>query len=71
MRIIISVLALALPGMASAHPGHIVEVAGHNHWIALGAIGAAGLAALWSKLKDRETPETETDEVEELEEETA
>lgn len=31
---------------ASAHLGHVGELAGHGHWIALGALGlAAGLAA--------------------------
>ncbi|MEL6735030.1 MAG: DUF6732 family protein [Pseudomonadota bacterium] len=37
-------VALAQP--AYAHWGHVGEVAGHGHWIAIGAgIGAAALAA--------------------------
>ena len=71
MRLMLSTLIFGIPGMALGHPGHIVEVAGHNHWIALGAIGAAALAALWSKLKDKEEGEDDADDPEELEEEAA
>ena len=52
---------------AQAHIGHLGELAGHDHWIALGALGAAGAIALIAGLKgkkkdpDAET-ESETDE---------
>lgn len=46
-------------GMAHAHPGHVIEVAGHGHWIAAGALAAAAalaalLAAKGRKAKDNE-----------------
>ena len=38
--------AWAMTGVAQAHIGHIGELAGHGHWIGVGAlIGAAALAA--------------------------
>lgn len=48
---------------ALAHPGHIAEVAGHNHWIAGVLIGAAIATAVWGALKGKkeETTEAETD----------
>jgi hypothetical protein len=30
---------------ALAHPGHLEEVAGHTHWLALGALSFAALIA--------------------------
>lgn len=43
-------LPLALPLLAAspamAHPGHLAEVAGHGHWIAVIAVAGAALAAL-------------------------
>ena len=41
-------LLLALSaGPVAADPGHLTEVAGHGHWIALAALGvAAAVAAL-------------------------
>lgn len=39
------VLGLA-PGFALAHPGHLIEVAGHGHWLAAGALAAAAALAL-------------------------
>ena len=65
------VLWVILPSWAVAHPWHIVEASGHNHWIGLGAIGAAALAALWAKHKEKQQDEAESDEAEELEEEPA
>ena len=38
----ISTLWLSLfAAPAAAHPGHLAELAGHNHWVAGAAIGAA------------------------------
>ncbi|MDT8343761.1 MAG: DUF6732 family protein [Thermohalobaculum sp.] len=39
----LATLFAALPATAMAHPGHYAEAAGHNHWLALGALGLAGL----------------------------
>lgn len=53
----------ALP--AFAHPGHLVEAAGHNHWLAGAAIGAAIAIAIWGAVKGKQDEsaeaETETD----------
>ena len=38
---------------AFAHLGHFGEFAGHDHWIAAGALGAAALAA-WLAGKGKE-----------------
>lgn len=55
MRIILTALVL-LPAPASAHLGHIGEVAGHGHWIALGGIAIAGaIALLGARKKDRDS----------------
>jgi len=35
-----------LPGLAWAHPGHLADLAGHDHVVAGIAIGLAGLAGL-------------------------
>jgi len=50
--IIIAAAALA-PAAASAHPGHLAEVAGHGHWLGAAAIGAAIAIGLWQALKER------------------
>ena len=34
-------LMLSAADAALAHPGHLVEAAGHNHWLAGAALGAA------------------------------
>lgn len=60
MRLLTSTFFLVFATSAAAHPGHIIEVAGHDHWIAIGLIGAAGLAALLGKRKgEAAEPETE------------
>ena len=47
-------LALILTGHgAAAHPGHLVDAAGHNHWVAGIALGAAGIAIALGALKGR------------------
>ncbi len=50
MRIMLPALILA-PLPAMAHIGHLGEVAGHGHWIALGGIAIAGAIALWGGRK--------------------
>lgn len=43
----VSAVALLASGPAFAHAGHIGELAGHSHWIAMGALaGAAAIAAI-------------------------
>jgi len=57
-------LFLTLPMPALAHVGHIGEVAGHGHWIALGGIAIAGAIALLGgrKKADKETEEVSDNE---------
>lgn len=67
MRIALIPLAALAAGPALAHPGHVAEAAGHNHWIAGAAIGLAVLAGLygWAKGRRREDRiESEADEAE-------
>ena len=60
-------LSLAItPTFSHAHIGHIGEIAGHGHWIGLGAIALAGLLG-WIGAKSSESEPEE----QEPEEETA
>jgi hypothetical protein len=58
-------LTLALlAGPAAAHPGHIADVAGHDHWTlgaGLGAIAAAGVLAWIKGRRKDDAPETDGD----------
>ncbi len=60
-------LATFITTPAYAHLGHLGEVAGHGHWIGLGALaGAAILAGLLGKGK--KTPEAKSEDEPETEE---
>ena len=48
--------ALAGSGAVEANPGHLAEVAGHDHWLGAAAIGAAIALGLWAALKGRKAP---------------
>ena len=61
---ILTVVLIMITGGANAHPGHLVDVAGHGHWVGAAAIGLAILIGLLGKNKDRDVPE-EDSEVEE------
>lgn len=56
--------ATLLPGFAHAHAGHVGELAGHSHWIAMGALAAAAavaaIVATKTRKKQDEKPEGET-----------
>jgi len=65
MKTLISVMLALLAAPAFAHPTHIIEVAGHSHWIGLAAIAAAAAAALWQAKKGRDEEASEEDETEE------
>lgn len=60
MRLILTALIL-LPAPALAHIGHLGEVAGHGHWIALGGIAIAGAIALLGNRKKPEETQVEED----------
>ena len=57
---------------AHAHPGHLAEVAGHGHWIGLGALAAGALlAGLLGKGRKEAEAEPEAEEAPEAEEQPA
>lgn len=61
-------IALALaPASAQAHVGHVGELAGHDHWIAIAAAGVA--AAVWAagKLKGKSEDDEAEDPAEDAE----
>ena len=59
----ISGILVAAP--VAAHPGHIIEAAGHDHWLAGVAIGTAIAIGLWQGLKGKSGEEGATEESEE------
>lgn len=69
MRTTLSLIAMLFATSASAHPGHIADVAGHDHWVAGAAVGIAVLVGLWGALKGRGRDETAVEPEEETEEE--
>lgn len=58
MRAVLTlILTLAATG-ASAHPGHLADLAGHGHWVGAAAIGLAIALGLWAGKKgDDKAPE--------------
>ena len=65
MRLTALLILISTP--AAAHPGHFAELAGHSHWIALGALAAAGLLAGWLAGKSDETEAEDADSDDEAE----
>ena len=60
-------LAAFIATPAHAHLGHLGEVAGHGHWIGLGALaGAAILAGLLGKGKKPNAEQDDEPETEEV-----
>ena len=59
---LVALAGTALP--ASAHPGHLAGLAGHDHWVAGAAIGAAVAAGIWAALKGRRKPQSDADSAE-------
>ena len=67
MRALILLPATLLPAPALAHLGHVAEAAGHDHWIALGALGVAVGVAVWGALKGKDEDAADAEETEEAE----
>lgn len=44
-------LLMLTAGAARAHPGHVTEAAGHDHWIAGAAVAAALALAAWQAVR--------------------
>jgi len=59
MKALLTAMFALLPGFALAHPGHLAEVAGHDHVVAGVAIGLALGIAIWGVLKGRKDAESE------------
>ncbi|MGB3313363.1 MAG: DUF6732 family protein [Albidovulum sp.] len=53
MKSLLPLFALCSATPAVAHPGHLVDVAGHDHWVAGAAIGAAIAMGIWGAIKGR------------------
>ncbi len=53
MRLFLTLIATLAASAASAHPGHLIEAAGHNHWVAGAALGLAGALGIWQAIKGR------------------
>lgn len=64
MRIILATLLTLTAGPALAHIGHLGELGGHDHWIALGGIAIAGAIALWGARKKPKEADVSVDEAE-------
>lgn len=62
MRPVIACLTALVASPAAAHPGHFAELAGHSHWIALGALAAAGLLTAVLAGKKRKDADANADE---------
>ncbi len=74
LRLIFSFFLILISSVsAHAHLGHLGELAGHSHWIALGAgtVAAAIAAALGKRKMDKEKEEAIEDADEQPEAETA
>lgn len=70
MRYSLSVILVVFASAAQAHPGHLADVAGHDHWVAGAAIGLAILTSIYGALKGRkEKADAEAAEAEEHEDE--
>jgi hypothetical protein len=55
MRRILVLTAIALPLPAFAHVGHLGDLAGHSHWIALGALGIATVVGALTSAKGKDS----------------
>ena len=68
MRIFLTIALMLAGQSAVAHPGHLIEVSGHEHGLAGIAIGIGLVGGLWGILRgEDEDAESE----EEMEEEAA
>jgi hypothetical protein len=66
MRFALPLILLFAANTAFAHVGHFGDLAGHDHWVAAGALGLAGLVAVWGALKGKkEEPKSEEPETDE------
>ena len=52
-RVAFILIPLFTAAPASAHLGHLGEMAGHSHWVAGAALGRAGVIAVWAGTRGR------------------
>lgn len=71
MRTTLSLIAILFATSVQAHPGHIADIAGHDHWVAGAAVGIAVLVGIWGAVKGRGRDTAETEAEDEIEEEAA
>jgi len=69
MRLFITMIFASVATPSFAHIGHLGEVAGHGHWIALGGIAIAGAIALLGARKKPKDADAQDDAIETEEEE--
>jgi len=62
---IFNISSILLSGTAQAHVGHIGDLAGHSHWIGLGAVVVAGAIAVAVGKFAETKPENDTKEEDE------
>ena len=62
MTRLIATLLVVWGSAAQAHPGHIADLAGHDHWVAGAAIGIAILVGIYGALTGKAESADETDE---------
>lgn len=61
MRFSVFLVGLFAANSAHAHVGHFGDLAGHDHWVAAGAIGAAIALAGWTILKGKKDKDAEAE----------
>lgn len=62
MKYLISLIVCFSATSAVAHPGHLVDAMGHDHWVAGAAVGIAVVIGAWTALKGKTKPQAdETD----------
>lgn len=55
MRYVLTLLLMVAGSAVQAHPGHLADLAGHDHWVAGAAIGIAGLIAIIGAVKGKKS----------------
>jgi len=61
MRLSFAILITLSASPAFAHIGHLADVGGHGHWIALGGIAIAGAIALLGGRKKQDDAQVQDD----------
>lgn len=59
--LLLSVILAGGATAAHAHPGHLADLAGHDHWVAGAAIAIAILTGLYGALKGKSDTAKDTD----------